>query len=182
MCQYFSDFFWQRMRTMWFSIVAVTLLFPSALLAVSIELPTFSASTNQLTIQCVDVDLGPFGTACYKDIKMQFQGGVFSLIALTGPISCDACSSSPVTGISLKVVNQTNITFDVLNVSPVEDETWGPNYLSEPLTPGQSFKLTDIPCDKSYDLRVMSQDQVIAQQDAVLFECSSQGKEWTISN
>ncbi|HYH08292.1 MAG TPA: hypothetical protein VEK11_14645 [Thermoanaerobaculia bacterium] len=59
---------------------------------------------------------------------------------------------------TVKVINQSKWEIHHLFLSSSEDEEWGPDQLGEDvLTKGDSFTLTNIPCD-TYDIKVIDED------------------------
>ena len=59
---------------------------------------------------------------------------------------------------TVKVINQSKWEIHHLFLSSSEDEEWGPDQLGEDvLTKGDSFTLTNIPCD-TYDIKVVDED------------------------
>jgi hypothetical protein len=62
---------------------------------------------------------------------------------------------------SLIVKNQyEDLTIRGIFLSPSDTDKWGPNQLSAPLLPGQRLTLEQIPCDDSYDLKVVESPSV----------------------
>jgi hypothetical protein len=59
---------------------------------------------------------------------------------------------------TVKVINQSKWEIHHLFVSAASEEEWGPDQLEdEILTKGDSFTITDIPCNK-YDIKVVDED------------------------
>jgi len=48
-----------------------------------------------------------------------------------------------------------DLTIRGIFLSPSDTDKWGPNQLSAPLLPGQRLTLEQIPCDDSYDLKIV---------------------------
>jgi hypothetical protein len=71
----------------------------------------------------------------------------------------------------LQVSNSSSYGLHQLNLSPSDDENWGPNYLSgRTLQPGGTFTLSAIP-DGAYDLRIVySEDQRACELRNVTFD------------
>ena len=59
---------------------------------------------------------------------------------------------------TVKVINQSKWEIHHLFISPAAEEEWGPDQLGEEvLTKGQSFTITNIPCNE-YDVKVVDED------------------------
>jgi hypothetical protein len=59
---------------------------------------------------------------------------------------------------TVKVINQSKWEIHHLFISPASEEDWGPDQLGEEvLVKGNSFTITDIPCDE-YDVKVVDED------------------------
>ena len=59
---------------------------------------------------------------------------------------------------TVKIINQSKWEIHHVFLSSVEDEEWGPDQLGEEvLAKGDSFTITDIPCDL-YDVKVVDED------------------------
>jgi hypothetical protein len=59
---------------------------------------------------------------------------------------------------TVKVINQSKWEIHHLFLSAASEEEWGPDQLGEDvLNKGDSFTITDIPCDK-YDIKVVDED------------------------
>jgi hypothetical protein len=59
---------------------------------------------------------------------------------------------------TVKVINQSKWEIHHLFLSSANEEEWGPDQLGEEvLAKGESFTLTNIPCDK-YDIKVVDED------------------------
>jgi hypothetical protein len=60
---------------------------------------------------------------------------------------------------SVKVVNKSDWTIVELYLSPVNDTKWGPDQLGEEtIKPGDTYTLTDVPCD-NWDVRLVDEDK-----------------------
>jgi hypothetical protein len=58
---------------------------------------------------------------------------------------------------SFSVYNDSDYVIEVVNITEVDSPDWGPNYLDEPLFPGDEVVIVDIECDV-YDVRVIDED------------------------
>ncbi|HYC91804.1 MAG TPA: hypothetical protein VEO54_21500 [Thermoanaerobaculia bacterium] len=59
---------------------------------------------------------------------------------------------------TVKVINQSKWEIHHLFISPASEEEWGPDQLGEEvLTKGDSFTITQIPCNE-YDIKVVDED------------------------
>jgi len=76
--------------------------------------------------------------------------------------------------ISLRIDNKTTISFDQIFLVPAGSRSWGPNQLSEELTPGDSWTLRSIPCDDMYDFKAIGDGNVVIETLEVFLECGSQ--------
>jgi hypothetical protein len=83
--------------------------------------------------------------------RMPFVGlSVLCLIAMAAPAFAG--------GASVKVINQSKWEIHHLFISPADENHWGPDQLGEDvLTKGDSFTITNIPCD-DYDVKVVDED------------------------
>jgi hypothetical protein len=62
-------------------------------------------------------------------------------------------------GYQLQLANRSSYGIHQLNLSPSDDENWGPNQLSgRTLQPGGTFTLSAIPAGE-YDIRIVDEDQ-----------------------
>jgi hypothetical protein len=59
---------------------------------------------------------------------------------------------------SVKIVNHSQWTIERLYLSPVDEQSWGPDQLeSEVIDPGETYTLHSIPCD-SWDVKLVDED------------------------
>ncbi|HRC85221.1 MAG TPA: hypothetical protein PK413_06415 [Thermoanaerobaculia bacterium] len=81
---------------------------------------------------------------------------------------------------SVKIVNESDWEIHHFYLSSTDEEQWGPDQLGEAvISSGESFTLTDIPCD-TYDVKLIDEDGdecVVSNVDI----CAGKEK-WTITN
>jgi hypothetical protein len=78
-----------------------------------------------------------------------------AVVALTvlAPVAQAAKKTSDV-----NIVNKSDWAIAELYLSPVDETEWGPDQLAEHVIgPGESFKLTKVPCD-TWDVRLVDED------------------------
>lgn len=81
---------------------------------------------------------------------------------------------------SVKVVNKSDWTIVELYLSPVDDTKWGPDQLGdETIKPGDTYTLTDVPCD-NWDVRLVDEDKDVCIVEDVDICASSET--WTITS
>jgi hypothetical protein len=100
---------------------------------------------------------------------------VSSLLLLSAAVSVSADETSDV-----KIVNQSEWTVSHLFLSPVDEDEWGPDQLGEKvIAKGDSFTLTEVPCDL-WDLKIIDEDG----DECVLTEVDLCGEEatWNLTN
>ncbi|MCA1828176.1 MAG: hypothetical protein ABR567_02655 [Myxococcales bacterium] len=68
--------------------------------------------------------------------------------------------STPATA-TLKVINSLSVSIDQVYLSPVSQETWGVNQLSQAVPPGGSVQLTSVPAG-SYDVKEVASNGAAA--------------------
>jgi hypothetical protein len=77
----------------------------------------------------------------------------FGVLALAGSPAVAASKTA-----SVKIINDTDWRLDQLHFAPSDSDDWGPDQLGKGvLTKGQTFTLTNIPCD-TYDVKVVDED------------------------
>ncbi len=98
---------------------------------------------------------------------------VFSLLLLSAAVSADETSD-------VKIVNRSEWTVTHFFLSPVDEDEWGPDQLGEKvIEKGQSFTLSEVPCDL-WDVRIIDEDG----DECVLTEVDLCGEEatWDLTN
>jgi hypothetical protein len=81
---------------------------------------------------------------------------------------------------SVKVVNKSDWTIVELYLSPVNDTKWGPDQLGEEtIKPGDTYTLTDVPCD-NWDVRLVDEDKDVCIVEDV--DICAASETWTITS
>ena len=89
---------------------------------------------------------------------MKWRGVAWSLAALVAlsvlaPVAQAATKTS-----DINIVNKSDWAIAELYLAPVDEAKWGPDQLAEHvIEPGDSFKLTKIPCD-TWDIKLVDED------------------------
>ena len=79
-------------------------------------------------------------------------------LALAALLVCSVSAPAFAKKATIKVINQSKWEIHHLYLSSSTDEEWGPDQLEdEILVKGDSFTITDIPCD-DYDIKVVDED------------------------
>lgn len=109
------------------------------------------------------------GSGCLHPGEEGFDGGT------TGQRTSGAST--------LRVVNNSGSTIWYLYVSPSSSSIWGNDQLgANVISPGESFRVTNIPCGVQYDLRAEGSGHgTLAERYNVYFACGSTVT-WTFSN
>jgi hypothetical protein len=79
-------------------------------------------------------------------------------LALASLLLCSVSVPAFAKNATVKVINQSKWEIHHLFLSSSTEEEWGPDQLGEDvLAKGDSFTITDIPCDE-YDIKVVDED------------------------
>ncbi|HEX2568867.1 MAG TPA: hypothetical protein VH877_04850 [Polyangia bacterium] len=106
-----------------------------------------------------------------------------SALWLLATASCQLVVPPQENTASLRVVNNSSLTIYYLRISPSSQNTWGPDQLgSNVLRPGNSFTVTSIPCDRSYDFRVEGVGNVVLAVRYNVYLACGQTFTWTLVN
>lgn len=81
-----------------------------------------------------------------------------AVLSLFVVLSLAAALPSFAENATVKIINQSKWEIHHLFISPAKENDWGPDQLGENvLKKGQSFTVTDIPCN-TYDVKVVDED------------------------
>jgi hypothetical protein len=106
------------------------------------------------------------------------------LVGLTGVstpsnhASANASTAPALMGIT--VTNNSSRTISHLYVSALNPEVWSADLISQPLTTGQSYTITDVSCSGN-EIKVIAEDQQGCFSYAVL-SCAQATTSWTVTN
>lgn len=98
---------------------------------------------------------------------------VFALLTL--PILASSRSIST----SITIANNSNREIRYVYLSPVDADNWGPNQLSNSLTPGQSATVNGVSCDQQ-QLKVIGEDNDGCFVSTII-DCG-ENSTWTITD
>lgn len=106
--------------------------------------------------------------------KFALFAGALCALAFTIPSAAVAKNAT------VTVANQSEWVIAQFFLAPTETDEWGPDQLGESVIgKGESFKLTDIPCN-TYDVRLVDEDEDECIVEAVDI-CGGKGT-WTITS
>lgn len=81
---------------------------------------------------------------------------------------------------AVTVVNQSDWTIVELYLSPTDETSWGPDQLAQhTIGPGESFKLSGIPCS-TWDVRLVDEDEDECVVESV--DICANKETWTITS
>lgn len=104
---------------------------------------------------------------------------VAGVVAVVGTASVTAMAADKKKA-SVKVVNQSDWSIDKLFMSPVNESKWGPDQFGdEVVEKGETFTLTDVPCD-TWDVKLVDEDGDVCIVEDVDICASSET--WTITS
>ena len=104
---------------------------------------------------------------------------VAGMVVVVGTASVTALAADKKTA-SVKVVNQSDWSLDKLFLSPVHEAKWGPDQFGdEVVEKGESFTLTNVPCD-TWDVKLVDEDGDVCIVEAV--DICASNETWTITS
>jgi hypothetical protein len=93
-------------------------------------------------------------------------------------LACAFARSSP--SVNITIVNNSNLEFRHVYLSPVDRDTWGPDQLNgSVISPGSSYTLSNVSCEGS-SIKVIAEDQ----NGCFLYQVVScaENTTWTVTN
>lgn len=91
-----------------------------------------------------------------------------------------ASSSIAPTFMGITVTNNSSRPISHLYISQINPEVWSADLISQPLTNGQSFTITDVSCTGN-EIKVIAEDQQGCFSYAVL-SCAQATTSWVVTN